>query len=69
MATNKKDFISNVVAIVLAAIAVIQPVALMVQGQLSELGNVDWMQVVVLLVTSIIAMLTGRDKDGKAKVS
>ena len=69
MATNKKDFISNVVAIVLATIAVIQPVALMIQGQLSELGNVDWMQVVVLLVTSVIAMLTGRDKDGKAKVS
>lgn len=67
-----KDVVTNIFAFLGTVFAIIQAVQIVVMQWFSNIGDkkptlADYITLVVLVVSSVVAFFTGKDSNGKAK--
>lgn len=67
-----KDIITNVIAFISGALGLVQAVIIVWNQWLQTASPkptlTEWVQVIILEVTAVVAWYTGKDSNGKAKV-
>ena len=67
--TNTKDKLTNIVAAVTAVLGVIVPVVKSIQTYLETSGvEINVFNLIMAVAVTVVAIFTGRDADGKAKI-
>jgi formate-dependent nitrite reductase membrane component NrfD len=66
-----KDIITNVIAFIAGALSLVQAVIIIWQQWLETASPkptlTEWIQLLILIITAVVAWYTGKDSNGKAK--
>lgn len=66
-----KDILTNIFAFIAGALGLVQAIVIVWNQWLASVPVkptlTDWVQLVILIVTTIVAWFTGKDANGKAK--